>query len=135
MENSNKIQLLNSPTPKKVLIVEDNSINAFLLERILGNLNFETKIAENGKDGYELTLEYQPDLVLMDLNMPILNGYDSSKLIRSSSEHINKVPIFAVTAEFGDDVPNKVRDAGMNEYIPKPINVADLEIYILKYLL
>ncbi len=135
MENSNKIQLLNSPTPKKVLIVEDNSINAFLLERILGNLNFETKIAENGKDGYELTLQYQPDLVLMDLNMPILNGYDSSKLIRSSTEHINKVPIFAVTAEFGSDVPNKVREAGMNEYIPKPINVADLESYILKYLL
>lgn len=134
MEYSNKIQLLNSPNPKKVLIVEDNSINAFLLERILGNLNFETKIAENGQLGFEMALDYQPDLVLMDINMPILNGYDSSKLIRSSTELINKVPIFAVTAELGNDVPTKVKEAGMNEYIPKPINISDLENLILKYL-
>ncbi len=134
MENSNKIQLLNSPNPKKILIVEDNSINAFLLERILGNLNFETKIAENGQAGFEMTLDYEPDLVLMDINMPILNGYESTKLIRSSNKLINKVPIFAVTAEHGDEVPNKVREAGMNEHIPKPINVSDLEEFILKYL-
>ncbi len=134
MENSNNIQLLNSSTPKKALLVEDNSINAFPLERILTNLNFDTKIAENGQIGYELTLEYKPDLVLMDINMPVLNGYDSSKLIRSSKEDINKVPIFAVTAELGNDVPDKVRNVGMNEYVPKPINVSDLEVLILKYL-
>ncbi len=134
MENSNNIQLLNSSTPKKALLVEDNSINAFPLERILTNLNFDTKIAENGQIGYELTLEYKLDLVLMDINMPVLNGYDSPKLIESSREDINKVPIFAVTAELGNDVPSKVKDAGMNEYIPKPINVSDLEILILKYL-
>ncbi len=134
MENSNNIQLLNSSTPKKALLVEDNSINAFPLERILTNLNFDTKIAENGQIGYELTLEYKLDLVLMDINMPVLNGYDSPKLIESSREDINKVPIFAVTAELGNDVPDKVRNAGMNEYVPKPINVSDLEILILKYL-
>ncbi len=134
MENWNKFQLLNSPNPKKILIVEDNSTNAILLERILGNLKFETKIAENGQAGFEIALDYQPDLVLMDINMPILNGYESSKLIRSSNKLSNKVPIFAVTAEHEDEVKNKLREAGMNEYIPKPINISDLEEYLLKYL-
>jgi len=98
------------------------------------NLNFEVKIAENGQEGFEITIEYKPDLILMDINMPILDGYESTKLIRSANDIINNVPIFAVTAELATDTATKVKEAGMNEYIPKPIEIIQLEQYILKYL-
>jgi CheY-like chemotaxis protein len=129
-----KIKAINSPIKKKVLVVEDNSINAFLMKRILVNLNFEVQIAENGQMGFDKTLAYKPDLVLMDINMPVLNGFESTKLIRTANDLINNVPIFAVTAEFENDTAAKVKQAGMNEYIRKPIEIIELEQYILKYL-
>lgn len=129
-----KIKAINSPTKKKVLVVEDNTINAFMLERILMNLNFDVQVAENGQEGFDKTLDYKPDLVLMDLSMPVLDGYESTKLIRTANDTINNVPIFAVTAELAADTATKVKEAGMNEYIPKPIEIVELEQYILKYL-
>jgi CheY-like chemotaxis protein len=66
--------------------------------------------------------------------MPVLNGFESTKLIRTANDLINNVPIFAVTAEFENDTAAKVKQAGMNEYIRKPIEIIELEQYILKYL-
>ena len=129
-----RVEALNASSIKKILIVEDNQINAIVLKRILQKYHFDTFVAEDGKLGVEAVSSYKPDLILMDINMPIMNGIEATKAIRKLDSEFNNIPIFAVTADITEETNKISISAGMNEYIKKPVDVDELLKLILDYL-
>ena len=121
-----RVEALNASSIKKILIVEDNQINAIVLKRILQKYHFDTYVAENGKLGVEAVSSYKPDLILMDIQMPIMNGYESTAAIRKLPNS-EQIPIIALTAGTVLGEKEKCIEFGMNDYIPKPIDKEMLE--------
>jgi CheY-like chemotaxis protein len=116
----------NSVENSLILIVEDNLMNMLLLKTLLVKRGYEIIEATNGKEALEVLENFTPDIILMDINMPIMDGYEASIAIRNSNEPIRSIPIIAVTAELHPDTRAKVIQSGMNDYIPKPIDIDDL---------
>lgn len=118
-----------------VLIVEDNMINMLLLKTLLQKRGFEVITAVNGAEALVVLESYKPSVILMDINMPVMNGYKASAAIRESSNlNIKNIPIIAVTAEMHADTREKVLNSGMNGYVPKPIDIEELTEVIKKLL-
>lgn len=117
-----------------VLIVEDNKVNMLLLKTILKNLSFPTTIHEaaNGEQAVEQFKKWQPDFVFMDIQMPIMNGYEATSKIRSL-ETGKTVPIIAITAGTEKEEKDNCLKAGMNDYIPKPIIKGIVESTFIKW--
>ena len=107
----------------KVLVVEDNKMNVFVLERFLKKWELEYKIASNGVEALKILLDEEFDLILMDLQMPEIDGFEASKNIRKMGY---QMPIFALTANVFSDVKDKVIESGMDDYISKPFNPNEL---------
>lgn len=128
----NEQDFTNSIT--KVLIVEDNKVNMLLLKTILKNLHSPTTIfeASNGQEAVDQFESLQPDLIFMDIQMPIMNGYEATAIIRNS-KYGKDVPIIAITAGTEKEEKNKCLTAGMNDYIPKPIINGIVEEKLLKW--
>lgn len=120
-------------TSKKVLVVEDNKINMMLARTLIHKIlpNAEVIEANNGKLGVEKCKEEQPDIVLLDIQMPILNGYEAAVAIR---EFNKEVPIIALTAGTIKGEKEKCIESGMNDYISKPINKDLFENVLVKWL-
>jgi CheY-like chemotaxis protein len=115
---------INLRENKLVLIVEDNMINLMLLKTLLQKKGFEIVTAVNGVEALRVLDSYTPSVILMDINMPVMNGYEASEAIRKSSdERIKTIPIIAVTAEMHSDTKENVLNSGMNGYVPKPIDI------------
>ncbi|WP_299382779.1 hybrid sensor histidine kinase/response regulator [uncultured Lacinutrix sp.] len=109
----------------KVLVVEDNLMNQMIMRKMLNNLSItDYKLAANGKEALYLLENNAFDIILMDLQMPIMDGYETTVIIRNNPPgNINKnIPIIAVTADATDTARQKVMDVGMNDYITKPVN-------------
>lgn len=107
----------------KVLIVEDNKMNIFVLERFMKKWQVDYKIAENGLFALDTCKSEKFDLILMDLQMPDMDGFEATKEIRIMGLNM---PIFALTANVFSDVKEKVLESGMNDYISKPFNPNEL---------
>ena len=112
---------------KTILIVEDIELNIDLLTQILED-DYQLLVARDGAQGVALTAQHQPDLVLMDISLPIMDGYEAVRQIRTSN---TSIPIIGLSAHAmsGDD--EKAKEAGCNEYITKPVN-KDLLIQKIK---
>ena len=119
----------------KILIAEDNKINMLLLKTIIKNIGFDTTIFEvfNGVDAVEQFEAINPDIIFMDIQMPVMNGYQATKVIRSFKSGKN-IPIIAVTAGVEKDEKIKCMEAGMNDYISKPITKGIIEKTIIKWM-
>jgi PAS domain S-box-containing protein len=104
----------------KVLLVEDNEINQRVAEDILKTVGIEVQIASNGREAVEMVQAESYDIVLMDLQMPVMDGFEASKEIRGIKE-FETLPIIALTADALSDVIAKALEVGMNDYITKPI--------------
>ena len=123
---------------KKVLLVEDNELNMEIASELLKFVNLQVEHAENGKvavDIFRNSKEKEYALIFMDIQMPLMNGYDAARCIRSS-EHpaAGTIPIIAMTANaFTDDV-QAAFDAGMNGHLAKPIDVEALYKTIARYI-
>ncbi|MGE5343528.1 MAG: response regulator [Candidatus Omnitrophota bacterium] len=111
-----------------ILIAEDNLINQKLICRILEKKGFHVSIANNGKETLEKLEAGDYDLVLMDIQMPVLDGIEATKLIRRNEERngLLPVPIIALTAHAMKGDRERFLDAGMNSYISKPIKQSEL---------
>ncbi len=112
---------------KKFLIVEDNDLNAEILTEMLSMEGAESELAINGKEAVEKFMSVEPDrydMILMDVQMPIMNGYEATRQIRASAHPRAKtIPIVAMTANaFAEDVRNAL-DAGMDGHLAKPIDM------------
>lgn len=120
---------------KRILIVEDNRINQKVAALTLQKWGMQVCVAENGLEAIEQLNLHPFDLVLMDLQMPEMNGFETAKHLRSSPESLNyKTPIIAMTASAMLTEKNKCFDAGMNGYLGKPFQINDLYSTIIKFL-
>lgn len=119
----------------KIMIVEDNKVNMLLLKTIIKNLGRNTVISEikNGKDAVDQLEAIKPDLIFMDIQMPIMNGYEATRIIRTLKSGQN-IPIIAITAGTEKEEKEKCLTAGMNDYIPKPIMNGIIEETFIKWL-
>ncbi|MCK5051383.1 MAG: response regulator [Candidatus Cloacimonetes bacterium] len=118
---------------KRVLVIEDNENNLYLIRFILEKNGYEVIEARDGLIGVKLALEEKPYLILMDIQLPVLNGYEAMKKIRSFKE-TKDIPIIALTsyAMVGDK--EKALNMGFTGYIEKPINPETIIVEIEKYL-
>lgn len=111
----------------KLLVADDNSMNRLLVKKIFSTWNCELQFAENGSEAIQKLTEGDFDLVLMDLHMPVLDGYNASKLIREMPDPVKaNIPIIALTASVSGNLDEKIRMVGMNDYLLKPFKVEDL---------
>ncbi len=106
---------------KRILIADDDPRNIFVLASALEDFGAEILEAENGKVALEMLEQQRVDLILMDIMMPEMNGYQVIKAIRSSKVYGN-IPIIAVTAKSLKDDREKCMEAGANDYISKPVD-------------
>ena len=110
----------------KVLLAEDNAVNAKIASKILAKLGIESVIVENGELALHETLNKTFDLILMDVNMPTMDGITATEKIRELSFPKNQVPILALTANAMMEDKERCLNAGMNGFISKPIKIARL---------
>ncbi len=121
--------------PSRILVVEDNKINQKLIVSILQRQGLDVSVADNGEEALKLISSNGFDLILMDCQMPVLDGYDTAKAIRNSpDEKVRNLPIVAVTANALQSDIEKCKDCQMNEVVSKPINKDVLFKTIEKYL-
>jgi CheY-like chemotaxis protein/anti-sigma regulatory factor (Ser/Thr protein kinase) len=118
----------------KVLLVEDNKMNQLVAGKFLKKWGVEMEIAADGMQAIEKLKHNRYELILMDLQMPHLDGYAATHFIRNNmQEALRHIPILALTASALTDVRRNVLEAGMNDFITKPFNPKDLYDKLLKY--
>jgi CheY-like chemotaxis protein len=138
-----KNSALNSQTGFKlkgvrILLVDDHDINILIASTFLKKWEVEVDTAENGLIALEKVRQNTYDAVLMDLQMPVMDGYEAAAAIRQLAKidpYYQTLPIFALTADAMADVKNKVLAAGMNDYVTKPFIPNELYQKIVKYTL
>ncbi len=124
-ENSIKIEY--DLRELSVLVVEDNPINSLLIRKIFSNWNNNPVFAVNGREAIDKLEIRGFDVILMDIHMPLLDGYETTKIIRNMPDKSRSgIPVIALTASVSNDLYLKIKDAGMNDYINKPFNSDDL---------
>ena len=116
-----------------ILVVEDSEDNREILRYLLRASGYGVLEAANGKQAVELCRDKHPDLILMDLSMPVLDGYGAAQQIRQLDE-LNEIPIIAVSAHATLDYRAKAYAVGFNDYLTKPIDFAHLETVLHRYL-
>jgi len=113
--------------PEKILYVEDHHDNMALVKRALESRGYEFLWASNGAQGLEMAEIHLPDVILLDINLPDIDGYEVAKRIRSSGKHaLVYVPIIAITANALRGDAEKALAAGCDVYMSKPINIREL---------
>ncbi len=122
---------------KKILLVEDNELNREIATEILSEDGFIIDVAEDGKIAVEKmraakSCDY--DVILMDVQMPVMDGYEATRLIRALGTEISKIPILAMTANAFEEDRKAALEAGMNEHIAKPIRVEVLKDVLSRFL-
>jgi signal transduction histidine kinase/ActR/RegA family two-component response regulator len=117
-----------------VLLLEDNRVNQLLAIRIIEKAGYRVVTAENGIEGIEKYKQYHPDIILMDIQMPEMDGYETTiELRKMEMEMPRKTPIIALTALALHEDSQKIKDAGMNDFLVKPVSPIDLKEMLLKY--
>lgn len=106
----------------RVLIVEDNPINQRVAVILANKLGFVADVAGDGSEALNMVRNQEYTLILMDCQMPVMDGFEATKAIRALDRPISRVPIIAVTANVMEGQRDKCLAAGMNDYLPKPIN-------------
>ena len=124
---------LNQYRTKKAIIVEDNPALMEILSLQLETLGFSVISAINGKEGVEKAITEKPDLILMDIMMPVMDGREATRRIRSNPE-TKSVPILAATVLYKESDLRSCIEAGCNDYIVKPFSSQELQGKILDYI-
>ncbi|MRN54019.1 response regulator [Paenibacillus monticola] len=126
-------QVLKAKPNQHILVVEDNKTNQFIAQSILEQAGFNVYLADDGKEGYDFFVQHadQIDLILMDLHMPVLDGYEATRLIRRENQTL---PIIAMTADAITGVEERCRIAGITDFVSKPFE-PDLLVARLKEIL
>jgi CheY-like chemotaxis protein len=109
----------------RILVVEDNMDTYELVHFILEKNGFETFLAVNGRDGVNAALKQKPDVIIMDMSMPEMDGWTATGLIKKN-EMTNAIPLIALTAHALPGDRQRAMDAGCDEYITKPMDLDEL---------
>jgi CheY-like chemotaxis protein len=110
---------------KKILYVEDNEDNVFMLETRLRRKGFEVIIARDGEQGIAMAQAEAPDLILMDLSLPVLDGWEATRQLKAAAE-TRSIPIIALTAHAMSGDREKAMSVGADEYDTKPVKLPGL---------
>ena len=117
----------------KILIVEDNEMNRDMLSRRLERKGFSVVMAEDGQKGVDMSKSESPDLILMDLSLPVMDGWTATSTIKADTQ-TNSIPIIVLTAHAMAGDREKALDAGADEYDTKPIDFKRLLDKINQYI-
>jgi CheY-like chemotaxis protein len=109
----------------KILLVEDNEFNRDMLSRRLLRKNFEVVLAMDGEEACAKTHAERPDLILMDLHLPVLNGWEATRRLKSAAE-TRDIPVIALTADAMSGDREKAVEAGCDDYDTKPVELTRL---------
>lgn len=126
-----------TPTPTlhgKVLLAEDNPVNQSVAKAMLTKLGLETEIAQNGKQALDLAAMHQYDIILMDCQMPVMDGFEATSLIRKQHKNNVWLPIIAVTANASENDHTQCLNAGMDDFLSKPYSLDQLQKILLRWL-
>ncbi len=117
---------------KKILVVDDAEFNRDLIIQLLSD-EYDILEAVDGAEGVDKAEQLRPDLILMDLGMPVMDGWEATRKIKANSE-LRHIPVIAVTshAMIGDEI--QAREAGCDDYVPKPIDDEELIRKVKKFL-
>ncbi len=118
---------------KTILIVEDDKDLVYVLQRMIGLLGHDTIHAKNGKEALKIAASKRPNLIILDIMMPELDGFEVARQIRANQE-THEIPIIAVTALTAFKDKQKCLDSGCNDYIPKPMIPTKLAASVEKLL-
>lgn len=105
-----------------ILLVEDNELNRDMLSRRLGRKGYEIKMAVDGAQGVSMATELRPALILMDLSLPVMDGWEAIRRIKGNPETAT-IPIIALTAHARAEDEKTARDAGANDFDTKPVDL------------
>ena len=105
----------------KILIVEDNEMNRDMLSRRLERKGFEVVMAEDGRKGVDMSKSESPNLILMDLSLPVMDGWEATSTIKADND-TKDIPIIVLTAHAMQGDREKALEAGADEYDTKPID-------------
>jgi len=112
----------------RVLVAEDNAVNRMVINGLLGKMGIDARLVEDGLAAYEAACRGSYDLILMDCEMPEMDGFEATRSIREHERHHNRpaIPIVALTAHALQEHREEVFASGMNHYLGKPITLAKL---------
>ncbi len=105
----------------RILVIEDNRDNITLISDMLISMNYEAILAYDGQRGVEIAAAEKPDLILMDLSLPVLDGWTATKTIKANPE-LNHIPVIALTAHAMPGDRERALEAGCDDYASKPID-------------
>jgi len=119
---------------KKVLLIDDSDFNRKIVEVILSSRGYELLQAKDAKQGLEMAKKHKPDLILMDIQLPGMDGYQATRILKSD-ETTRDIPVIALTANAMPQHTEKAREAGCDGYITKPFDTRSLPGLIDKFIL
>jgi CheY-like chemotaxis protein len=117
-----------------VLVVEDNAVNQKVVCRLLERLGLRTDVAANGREALEMSALVPYDLVLMDCQMPEMDGYEATRLVRAREGAAGQIAVVALTADAMPGARERCQQAGMNDYLTKPVKRDQLFEALSKWL-
>jgi len=118
-----------------IMVVDDDPINMMLISEVLKRMGFDIIQMQNGREVIEALPHYDPVLIFMDVNMPELDGYTTTRIIRKMQTPHSRIPIIALTADAMKGDKERCLDAGMSSYISKPFRLDEIESVLREYLL
>lgn len=117
--------MYTKPIMPKILLVEDNEMNRDMLSRRLIRKGFEVVLAVDGQSGVEMTKTHAPDLVLMDMSLPVLDGWEATRRLKAD-DATRQIPVIALTAHAMSSDREKALEAGCDDYDTKPVELSRL---------
>lgn len=118
---------------KKILIIEDNEQNLYLVSFILEKYSYEVFAARDGQEGIDMAISIKPDLILLDIQLPVMDGYAVARALRRNSD-LEGTPVVAVTSYAMPGDKEKSIEAGCSGYIEKPIDPDNIATQVERYL-
>jgi two-component system cell cycle response regulator DivK len=109
----------------RVLYVEDNEDNVYMLKRRLERAGFEVLVASDGEEGVAIARDQRPDLILMDLSLPVLDGWEATRRLKAAEE-TRGIPVIALSAHAMPGDRERALDAGCDDYDSKPVKLPSL---------
>ena len=110
---------------KRILVIDDDPVITKLLDSLLKSHHYEVLLAGDAPSGLEMAIKQSPDIIVLDVMMPIINGYNICRLLKKETAH-QKIPIILLTSRSSDDDRRIGKEVGADAYIAKPLNTQEL---------
>jgi len=118
----------------KILVAEDNPMNMLLISEVLGNMGLDVIKANDGEEAIAMLMQHDPEMIFMDVNMPVMDGYTATKKIRLLPQPYCSIPVIALTADAMEEDKERCMEVGMNDFISKPFRLKEIEAIMDSYL-